>query len=145
MTSLTFPDLNVWLALVYENHAHRAEARRWWEADRSDTLGFTLVTQLGLLRLLTTAAVMCQRPLTMSEAWMAYDRLFQDYRVAFLEGPPGLETAFRRQTTVARVAPKLWADAWLLAFAELCQGTVVTFDRALAERAHRSLLLPLAG
>jgi hypothetical protein len=33
-----------------------------------------------------------------------------------------------------------WADAWLLAFAQAAQGTLVTFDRALAARGARCLL-----
>jgi predicted nucleic acid-binding protein len=36
--------------------------------------------------------------------------------------------------------PKLWADAWLLAFAAAAGGTVVTFDRALAARGAHCLL-----
>lgn len=41
---------------------------------------------------------------------------------------------------VPPVWPKLWADAWLLAFAECAGGAVITFDRALAARAGHTVL-----
>lgn len=137
----TFPDVNVWLAVLTADHAHRAAAKRWWEEDTSPTLAFVRLTQLGLLRLLTTASVMCGKPLTMPEAWAAYDRLFEDARVAFLTETPELEAALRRRTATPECSPKLWNDAWLLAFAEETRGKVVTFDRALARRAPHSILL----
>lgn len=90
---------------------------------------------------MTTAAAMNGQPLTMREAWAAYDRLFTDERVAFLDEPRGFETIFRHYTRDARSSPKLWADAWLLAHAELAEGAIVTFDRALAARYSNSVLL----
>ena len=38
-------------------------------------------------------------------------------------------------------SPKLWADAWLLAFAECAGGAVITFDQALTSRASHAVLL----
>jgi predicted nucleic acid-binding protein len=35
----------------------------------------------------------------------------------------------------------LWADAWLLAVSEAADGTLVTFDRALAARRKDCVLL----
>jgi len=141
MISLSIPDINVWLAILLADHVHRDSAREWWEQDSSDVLAFVRLTQMGLLRLLTTAAAMNNQPLSMSEAWGAYDRLFHDDRVAFLDEPRGLELHFRRHTEGARPSPKLWADAWLLAFAELSGGVMVTFDRALAQRRPNSIHL----
>jgi hypothetical protein len=40
----------------------------------------------------------------------------------------------------ARASPKQWADAWLLAFAKVAGGTLVTFDRALVSRGAYCLL-----
>ena len=141
MTSLTFPDINVWLAILLADHVHRESAKKWWEQDRSDTLAFIRFTQIGVLRLLTTAAAMNNQPLSMSEAWAAYDQLFNDDRVAFVEEPRGLETHFREHTRDGRSSPKLWADAWLLAYAEESSGVIVTFDQALARRRLNSVLL----
>lgn len=141
MTSLSIPDINVWLAVLLEDHVHREAARQWWDDDRAEVIAFNRVTQIGVLRLLTTSAAMNDRPLTMQQAWAAYDTLFTDDRVAFLEEPQGVEQSFRHQTQGGRASPKLWADAWLAAFAEHAGGALVTFDRALAARAKRFLLL----
>ena len=141
MTSLSFPDINVWLALLLADHVHRAVAKAWWEADRSDVIAFLRFTQLGVLRLLTTPAAMNNQPLTMPEAWKAYDQLFVDERVAFLDEPRGVEARFRAFAAEDQASPKLWADAWLLAFSEESGGTIVTFDRALAGRGKTCVLL----
>jgi uncharacterized protein len=141
MTSSSFPDVNVWLALLLEDHVHRAAARRWLESTKSDLIGFLRLTQMSVLRLLTTAAAMNGRPLRMPEAWAAYDRLFGDDRVAFVDEPNGIEAAFRKYARKNHASPKLWADAWLLAFAECADGKVITLDQALAARANHTVLL----
>ncbi len=140
MTSLNFPDINVWLALASPEHVLAAIARQWW--DREDScIAFSRMTQMGFLRLMTTAAAMDSKPLTLAEAWHVYDRLFEDDRVAFVAEPAGVETRFREYASGATASPKVWADAWLLAFARAAEGTLITFDRALAARGARCLLL----
>lgn len=141
MTSSTFPDVNVWLALLMENHIHRAAAQRWLESTDSALIGFLRVTQISILRLLTTSGAMNGKPLRLPEAWNAYDSLFGDDRVAFIDEPGGIEAAFRKYARKNHASPKLWADAWLLAFAECADGVVVTFDKALAARASHTVLL----
>lgn len=141
MTSLSFPDINVWLALLIEDHAHRPAALAWWRADRSHQVAFSRLTQVGVLRLLTTSAAMNGQPLSMAEAWSAHDSLYLDDRVVFLAEPPMLERAFRNAASSDQASPKLWADAYLTAFAEVSGAQVVTFDRALARRCQGSHLL----
>jgi toxin-antitoxin system PIN domain toxin len=141
MPSLSFPDINVWLALLLADHVHRAQAKQWWDSDESEVIAFVRFTQLGVLRLLTTPAAMNGKPLTMRVAWAAYDRLFADDRVAFLDEPREIERHYRQHTRQNRASPKLWADAWLLACAEEAGGTLITFDQALAARSSRCLLL----
>lgn len=141
MSSLTFPDVNLWLALTYENHVHRTAALTWWISGATGRIGFTRFTQMGLLRLITTAAVMNDKPLTMAEAWQTYDRLFDDGRVTFIPEPADVEIQFRRLAAAPTVSPKVWADAYLLAFAYWHQGQVVTFDRALRNRGVDCLVL----
>jgi hypothetical protein len=133
MTSLSFPDVNVWLALASPEHVHHGPARRWWEGD-TGRIAFSRSTQLGFLRLMTTAAAMDDTPLTMAEAWRVHDRLFEDDRVVFLLEPANVEIRFREYASGATASPKLWADAWLLAFAQTAGGILVTFDRTLAAR-----------
>jgi toxin-antitoxin system PIN domain toxin len=140
MTSLSFPDVNVWLALLLANHTHRAAAVEWWDSNSSDVIAFSRFTQIGVLRLLTTAAAMNGKPLGMEAAWQAYDRLFEDGRVALLPEPDTLEPQFRSFSRSRAASPKIWADAYIAAFAEQCGGTIVTFDRALAGKGECVLL-----
>jgi predicted nucleic acid-binding protein len=75
------------------------------------------------------------KPLSMDDAWHAYDQLFSDdNRITLMPEPPGIETLFRKYTAGPTPSPKIWADTWLLAFAEAAGGTVITFDRGLAAR-----------
>ena len=76
-----------------------------------------------------------------NEAWRVHDGLFTDERVGFYPEPAGVETRFREYASGQAAAPKLWADAWLLAVARSAEGLLVTFDRALAARSAECLLL----
>ena len=74
-TTSLFPDINVWVALTYEGHAHHRTAASWFATLKPDmSLVFCRLTQLGLLRLLTTDAVMGDEVMTQPQAWAAYDR-----------------------------------------------------------------------
>lgn len=139
MSSLSFPDVNVWLALAAAEHIHSAIARHWWSQE-SGRIAFSRFTQMGLLRLMTTAAAMDGQPISVDEAWRVYDRFYQDGRVLFVAEPPEAEVRFRRYAAGRAASPKLWADAWLLALSEAAAGTLVTFDRALAARGALCLL-----
>ena len=79
-------------------------------------------------------------PLTIAEAWRVYDRFYEDDRVTFLREPPEVERCFRDRAAARSASPKVWADAWLLAFAEAAEGVLVTFDKALGPRGARCLL-----
>jgi toxin-antitoxin system PIN domain toxin len=139
MNSLSFPDINVWLAAAAPEHIHAAIARRWWEQE-TGTIAFSRLTQLGFLRLMTTAAVMDGKPLTITQAWRVYDRFYEDDRVTFLSEPPEVEKRFRENASGRTASPKIWADAWLLAVAQAAEGTLVTFDKALVSRGAHCLL-----
>lgn len=140
MSLLNFPDLNVWLALTVSEHVHYRTARHWWGSGHG-RIAFSRFTQIGLLRLMTTAAAMGGKPLTIDEAWRAYDRLYSDDRVVFVHDPPEAETHFRKYASARTSSPKLWGDAWLLAVARAAGGALVTFDRALATRGEDCVLL----
>jgi hypothetical protein len=62
MNSLSFPDIHVWLAVAAPEHVHAPMARRWWEQE-TGIIAFSRLTQLGFLRLMTTAAAMDGKPL----------------------------------------------------------------------------------
>ena len=124
---------------MLEDHVHRLKALAWWKI-ADEIIAFTRLTQLSVLRLLTTAAAMNGRPLGMDQAWHAYDRFFMDDRVTFFAEPGGVEKRFREYARGRTASPKLWTDAWLLAFARAAGGTLVTFDKRLASQGARCLL-----
>lgn len=141
-TSFLFPDINVWVALTYAGHVHHDVASDWCASlDPDVRFHFCRFTQLGLLRLLTAEAVMGDEVLNQPEAWAVYDRWLEDGRVTFLEEPPGVERRFRALTRLKSASPKVWADAYLIAFAETAQLTVVTFDRAFRGKTKPLILL----
>ena len=57
------------------------------------------------------------------------------------EQPPGLDSRLRALTRLNSASPKAWADAYLAAFADRSQTTLVTFDRAVRGKAKPLLLL----
>jgi len=138
-----FPDINVWLALTYDRHVHHAAAHQWFDNLSSTTrFFFCRLTQLGLLRLLGSPAVMApDRALSQQQAWAAYDQWLADDRVEFLDEPIGLEQPFRALTQSRSASPKDWADSYLSAFAHASRLTLVTFDRALQNKARDLVLL----
>jgi toxin-antitoxin system PIN domain toxin len=142
-SSFLFPDINVWLALSYERHIHYSSARGWFERLEDNSLVcFCRFTQLGLLRLLTTGAVMGEdKVLSQTEAWFVYDRWIQDDRILYVEESSTLEARFRALTQNERPAPKDWADSYLYAFAETADLRLVTFDQALRQKGTNALLL----
>ena len=129
------------MVLLLEDHVHRSTADRWMKGTSARTIGFLRYTQMSLMRLLTTAAAMNNRPLTMANAWKAYDRLFDDERVTFYPEPAGMESSFREYAAGHHASPKLWADAYLAAFATEHGGSIVTFDRGLCKLVRDSVLL----
>ncbi len=144
MNTLNFLDANVWLALVWSRHVHSERARSWFEQagnNNDEQFFFCRFTQITVLRLLTTDQVMGKDTKTMSEAWSLWDRVWADTRIAFLPEPDDLEKEFRSRSRLSSRSPKVWADAYLLAFAGLAGLKFITFDRALQSRGADVLVL----
>ena len=141
MNTLNFLDANVWLALFWARHVHSDKARKWFEQSGGEQFFFCLFTQLTVLRLLTTEAIMGKDVKTMSEAWYLWDQVWADHRISFLPEPDGLEEKFRQRSRRASRSPKVWADAYLLAFASVAGLKFVTFDSALKSPGADVLLL----
>lgn len=140
--SFLFPDVNVWVALTYEGHIHHRIAKSWMESLPSNVrLFFCRVTQLGLLRLLTTEAVMGVDVVSQAGAWDAYDRWLEDERVSFLFEPSELEEEFRARSRLRRPAPKDWADSYLAAFTAVTNLTLVSFDQAFRAKVGQVMIL----
>lgn len=132
MKSSHFPDVNVWLALTHNRHVHHAIAASWFDSLGDESVFFCRFTQLGLLRLLTNQQVMGAEVMSQRSAWRAYRRWFEDQRVEFHREPesPDFERLFEELSTRPHPSTKLWADAYLAAFAATAGLTVATFDRA---------------
>jgi hypothetical protein len=141
MNTLNFLDANVWLALLWSRHVHSERARGWFEQAAEEQFFFCRFTQMTVLRLLTTEQIMGKDAKTMSEAWNLWDRVWADTRIAFLPEPDDLEREFRSRSRLSSRSAKVWADAYLLAFAAVAGLKVVTFDHALHARGADILVL----
>lgn len=139
MTSY-FPDLNVWLALSVNSHAHSGNAWKWLQSQPAKIrLLFSRYTQIGLLRLLTTPSVMGEQTLTLKKAWAVYDRWLEDGRVQFYPEPRGIDPTFRELTLPfgQQPAAKAIGDCYLLAYADELGATLLTYDAALHTLARK--------
>jgi len=141
MNTLNFLDANVWLALLWSRHVHSERARDWFEQSAEEQFFFCSFTQITVLGLVTTREIMNKDTKNMSEAWNLWDKVWSDHRIAFLSEPDGLEKEFRKHSRLSSRSPKVWADAYLLAFASVAGLKLVTFDRALESRGVDVLVL----
>jgi toxin-antitoxin system PIN domain toxin len=134
MTSF-FPDVNTWLALVWEGHAHNRAAAAWFESvPEPSRFLFCRYSQLGLLRLVTNAQVMGVSVLNLQDAFALYDRLLEDPRIELNAEPEGLDRLMRTASRpfARQIATKAIGDLYLMGFAIAAEATMVTFDKAMA-------------
>jgi hypothetical protein len=133
------PDINVWLALSWGSHPHSATAWNWFRSLADDELLYCRLTQIGLLRLLTTKAVMGNDCLTVKKAWGVYDRWLRDPKVEFRHEPAEVDGFFRHATVhLSQVsAPKALGDCYLLALSHASNATLVTLDIGLSNLASK--------
>jgi hypothetical protein len=138
------PDANVWLALASTGHMHHTAAQAWVAARPDRPLVFCRITQMALLRHLTTTAVMGADVCTQKEAWRIYDAALGRAGTQFMSEPPTLERVWRARTGLDQPASKLWTDLYLAAFAHGHGLRLVTFDRGFKRLPEIEVLL-LAG
>jgi uncharacterized protein len=123
------PDINVWLALVFNQHQHHPAAKLWFDSlPVGSRVYFCRYTQLGFLRLSTNPAANPLQTQTMVQAWAIYDQAMLDVRIGFSPEPAGLEVPWRQLTQLGTNPHKTWNDAYLQAFATAAGLQVVTFD-----------------
>jgi len=89
------PDVNVWLALAVADHPHHRRASTYWHEEAGRQLAFCRITSLGFLRLITQRQVMGEKPLSVPEAWHAYEAFRELPEVAFAAEPKGCERLLR--------------------------------------------------
>ncbi|MGA8028107.1 MAG: TA system VapC family ribonuclease toxin [Bryobacteraceae bacterium] len=139
-STIFLPDVNVWLALASRRHSHALTCGAWLNSIDSEVV-FCRVTQMGLLRLLTHESVMGSDVLSCREAWRVYRTILTDERIQFAPEPFTLEQEWRKVTMHERPAPKIWTDAYLIAFARAAGMQLVTLDRGVLSVAKEALLL----
>jgi toxin-antitoxin system PIN domain toxin len=125
MTDL--PDVNVWLALVDENHIHHPRAVAYWRSESSPAIAFCRVTTLGFLRLSTHPKVL-SRPLAGEEAWNVYHRYRSEAGVGYVDDSAATDLGFREHSSEANFPHHLWTDAYLAALAQFRNCRIVSFD-----------------
>jgi uncharacterized protein len=135
-------DVNVWIALLNRAHQHHLPAvASFSQLQDHQAAVFCRVTQLSLFRLLTQRSTMGSAVLTQREAWVAYESLVRNDRVSFLDESEGLDSAFRQVSNRDESTPNRWNDDYLVAFAIAARLSLITFDRALADRSPDIILL----
>jgi uncharacterized protein len=133
-------DLNVVLALVDPMHQHHGTVRSWFK-ELPDTTRICLcrITQMGLLRLLSSKAVMGNNPLTLEQAWGIYASLLQHPKCIFINEPDTLTRKWMRLCLPYKHAPKVVTDAYLAAFAIEAGLVLTTLDKAFDKFPELSL------
>jgi predicted nucleic acid-binding protein len=105
------------------------------------TFVFCRHTQLGFFRLMNNEAAMGKDVRSQPQCWEIYDQWIGSGAAIFMEEPTGIEQKLRNRTGLHTASPKVWADAYLAAFAEAAGLTLVTFDRSLAAKVKGAVVL----
>jgi toxin-antitoxin system PIN domain toxin len=134
MRKTYLPDVNFWLALVFQSHVHHVSARTWFDSVSDESCCYCRLTQQGFLRLANNPKAFPNDAVTTEVAWQLYDTIRSDSRVTFVSEPDGLEADWRRETAGFKYAANLWTDAYLSAFARVAGHEFVTFDNGFESR-----------
>jgi hypothetical protein len=78
---------------------------------------------------------------SMAEAWSLWDRIWADDRVVLVPEPEDIEKEFRGRSRMRSRSPKVWADAYMLAFTAVAGLKLITSDRTLKSRGKDVLAL----
>lgn len=126
-------DVGVWLAAVWSGHVHHPRVAAWFGQPAAD-LVLCRITQMSLLRLLSSPAVMADDALTRADAWKVMDSLRADDRIRWAAEPAQLEHVWRAISARDDGSHRLWTDDYLAAFAQSAGLTLATLDRGFHDR-----------
>jgi toxin-antitoxin system PIN domain toxin len=121
----------IWFALSVPGHLHHAAGHDWLKEVGSASAQFCRSTQQSFLRLLTNGTAMGAYGLKAHgnrAAWQAYEKIRIDDRVGWVDEPSGIDPIWKKLSSDARPATKLWMDAYLAAFAIVGGYRFVTAD-----------------
>ena len=80
-------DINFLLSIVTDRHKGFSVSTSWLDQQGNSSLGLCRLTQLGLLRLLSTKAVMGEDVCSQEQAWHVWEQLQSDQRFSFWNEP----------------------------------------------------------
>jgi uncharacterized protein len=123
-------DVNVWLALAYDQHPHHASALAFWnqtQTDPNSRLWFCRVTMLGLVRLLCQPAVMQGDVLNLQRAWQIYQSFLKLPFVSMLSEPADVDNSIATFIN-PRLSSKHLTDVYLFSLAQCARLRLVSFD-----------------
>jgi uncharacterized protein len=130
-------DSNIWLALALSKHTFHDATSNWLAKHKSaEPVVFCRQTQLSFVRLLTTQAVLAPYgipALSNDAAWSTYEGFLADKRISWADEPSGLDSLWKKLAADTNASPKLWADAYLAAFAISAGQQLVTTDKGFKQ------------
>lgn len=138
-------DTSTWLAAVFPAHpCHNAAQKALNSATPASPAAFCRATQQSFLRLLSTPALLKTygaEGMTNRDALALLHALLRLDQVSELEEPPGTVGIWHRLGSRDFVAPKVWMDAYLAAFAIAGDLTFVSLDQDFKKFAPAGLKL----
>ena len=144
MTSI--PDVNVLLALAFEDHEHYPQARDWYDRviGRGEPVGLPGVVVVGFVRNATRPSSRVNT-LTSLEAFAWLDGFREAMHLLSWVDHPETESKLRELMIASGTRGNATSDAYIAALAAAYGATVVTFDRDFKRFDGVKLeLLPLA-
>ena len=123
------PDVNLWLALTADHHIHHSRAQTYWHTHARPRIWFCRHTALGLKRLLGQSSVMGAQVQTTLQCWTSWQTLMQLHGVGMVSEPATVDACLAGLAAKASWPGKMWADAYLAAFAMASNHRLVSFDR----------------
>ena len=126
------PDLNVWLALTWPEHAHHQRAIAYWEQQAAEQVLFCTVTALGLVRLVCQPKLMGAAARSLAEASALLDALCQQPGVRLAEPAHQGWEVFHQLLQADGLPARLCTDAHLAALAIANGWRLVSFDHDFA-------------
>ena len=131
------PDVNVLLALLWPGHQHYRTAQSWFDQSGHRAWATNLLTQLGVLRLLTNYAVVHQ---TVSPSTASSALKLNTQHEAHEFWPLDRTVVASLEPVISRIrGHRQWTDALLLCQVAERDGILVTFDTGIKELALNEL------
>ena len=126
-------DVNVFLALLVEDHEHHPTAMSWFNRLEPGEVHLCRFVQLGLVRLMGNRTVMGGKAVSASVAWDLIAGLMEDERVELAAEPALIDTVLPKMFRYSVPTNKLVSDGYLAAFAIAASLRLVTFDNGFEQ------------